>query len=804
MKTRYITLLTLFVLGVALGPAQAQSMRSGAPPAQLPAFGGSLAVGGDEVLVGSARSGSAAGEIYRYTRSADGAWVESARLRASDGMAGDNFGRAMALHGALLVVGATGHANTTGAGYVFERDTQGNWAERGRLMPEDAVEGMAFGRAMGVAGDFVLMAAAGRNKQTGAVYVFRNQGGAWKQHSMFSAAETVEGDLFGLSLAADGEWAVVGSPVREKGTGAVYLFKYDPATDAWTEHTELQVDGLEENAQFGAALMLTQGYLFVGAPGVKGFTGAVYMFHYDSESGIWQPMPTLVPFDSMSRLGFGAAFGANENQVLVGAQGANNFGGIVYVLSGDSQSQVWTGASKLRGSTTESGHGFGSFVAVNGNVAAVGSPGADGGEGIATIFERRADTGVWEEKNIVYTEIVGMDAITGAKVDCSDGKAQSFQCQKVDLLSFLPVQEMSGKRGTHLNDIWGWTDPTTGKEYALVGRNNGTSFVDVSNPNQPLYVGDLPKTNTSPASTWRDIKVYKDHAYVVADNAAEHGMQVFDLRQLRDVKPADMPVTFEPTARYTNIHSAHNVVINEETGFAYTVGNSSGGETCGGGLHMIDIREPAQPTFAGCFSDPTTGRASTGYSHDAQCVVYRGPDTEYQGKEICLGSNETALSIADVSDKKNPKAISRASYPNVGYSHQGWLTEDQRHFLMNDELDESAGSVPTTRTLIWDVQDLDDPQLIKEFQHSVQAIDHNLYIKGNLVYESNYLSGLRILDITDVENPIEWGHFDTTPTEDGNNFGGSWSNYPYFKSGIVVLTSMYEGLFVIKARDLDI
>jgi choice-of-anchor B domain-containing protein len=125
---------------------------------------------------------------------------------------------------------------------------------------------------------------------------------------------------------------------------------------------------------------------------------------------------------------------------------------------------------------------------------------------------------------------------------------------------------------------------------------------------------------------------------------------------------------------YRRVNSVHNIVINEESGFAYAVGASSGGETCGGGLHMIDIREPKNPQFAGCFSDPQTGRASTGYSHDAQCVMYRGPDERYSGREICLGANETALSIADVTDKANPQALSRASYPNVAYSHQGWLT----------------------------------------------------------------------------------------------------------------------------------
>jgi choice-of-anchor B domain-containing protein len=274
---------------------------------------------------------------------------------------------------------------------------------------------------------------------------------------------------------------------------------------------------------------------------------------------------------------------------------------------------------------------------------------------------------------------------------------------------------------------------------------------------------------------------------------------VFDLTQLRDVKSP--PAKFTETAHYDRIHSAHNIVMNEESGFAYVVGASMGGETCGGGLHMIDVREPKNPKFAGCFSDTRTGNARTGYSHDAQCIKYHGPDQEFVGREICFGSNETALSIADVTDKANPKPISTAAYPNVAYLHQGWVSDDHRHLYMNDEGDELAGSVARTRTLVWDISDLEDPILVKEYLGETAATDHNLYVKGNYVYESNYVSGLRILDISDPANPVEAGYFDTVPWgEDKPGFAGSWSNYPYFASGIVVVTSMHEGVFVVRYK----
>src|SRR5690606_9195402 len=226
-------------------------------------------------------------------------------------------------------------------------------------------------------------------------------------------------------------------------------------------------------------------------------------------------------------------------------------------------------------------------------------------------------------------------------------------------------------------DVWGWTDSHTGREYALMGLANGTAFVDVTDPVHPVYLGKLPTHTT--ATVWRDVKVYADYAFIVSE-ADKHGMQVFDLARLRDVAPTQGPVTFEADAHYGRVGQSHNVAINEDTGFAYIVGNREA-EGCNGGLHMVNIQDPLNPTFAGCF-------AEDGYTHDVQCVVYDGPDAEHQGKEICFASNEDTVTIVDVTDKQSPVMLSQAIYPNHAYTHQGWLTEDHRTFIGNDELDE--------------------------------------------------------------------------------------------------------------------
>ncbi|MGI9039422.1 MAG: choice-of-anchor B family protein [Gemmatimonadota bacterium] len=381
---------------------------------------------------------------------------------------------------------------------------------------------------------------------------------------------------------------------------------------------------------------------------------------------------------------------------------------------------------------------------------------------------------------------------------CVNGVADGFACDGVDLLGQVPLLDLEpGNSNSALaNDIWGWTDETTGNDYVLVGRQDGVSIVDVTDPLSPRPIGRLP--GATGASTWRDIKVYRDHAYVVADGAGDHGVQVFDLRRLRGV--AEFTV-FTEDVRYDGVSSVHNIVINEATGYAYAVGSNSGGETCGGGLHMIDIRTPASPMFAGCFASAGTGRAGTGYTHDAQCVVYDGPDEAHVGREICIGSNETAIVIADVTDKGAPAGLSTASYPDAAYVHQGWLTPDHRYFLQDDELDELADSAAgMTRLLVWDVSDLDDPVLAQEYFGPTPAVDHNLYVRGDLAYYSNYTYGIRIVDVSSPAQPAERGHFDTHPASDAPGFSGSWSNYPFFDNGVIAVSSSHDGLFLLQLQ----
>jgi len=389
-------------------------------------------------------------------------------------------------------------------------------------------------------------------------------------------------------------------------------------------------------------------------------------------------------------------------------------------------------------------------------------------------------------KNKIFTIIATLATVfIYAQTPCVGGMAGGYPCSGYDMQAHFSPGQMNADRA---NDSWGWTDPDDGAEYALIALDNGTAFFDISTPTSPVYLGKLPTHTTS--TIWRDVKVYNNYAFIVSE-AGGHGMQVFDLTRLRDV--LSPPETFTEDAHYDEFGSAHNIAINEDTGYAYVVGTS----TFNGGYHFIDISDPLNPAAAGGYGDD-------GYCHDAQIVVYNGPDTDYVGQEILFGANASIFAITDVTDKNNPTTISSNSYPDTGYTHQGWLTEDQRYWLLGDEGDEFDFGF-NTRTVIFDLLDLDNPQVLFEYFGSTPAVDHNGYVKGDKFYLSNYSASLRVMDISDIANSnmSEIAYFDDFPQNNNANYSGAWNVYPFFESGNIVISGT-SGFTLVIESDLGI
>jgi choice-of-anchor B domain-containing protein len=380
----------------------------------------------------------------------------------------------------------------------------------------------------------------------------------------------------------------------------------------------------------------------------------------------------------------------------------------------------------------------------------------------------------------------GSSALRAAAQPCVGGMVDIYPCDNVVLTSHLSLAEL-GSQGT--SDNWGWTDPMTGTEYAILASVESTIFVNLADPENPIVVGNLPTHGNS--TIVRDLKVYQNHAFIVADTSG-HGMQVFDLTELRNV--AAPPVTFSETFHYDGIDEAHNIALNETTAFAYLVA----GDTCSGGMHMLDVSIPTAPSFVGCYTD-------AGSIHDAVCFIYSGPDTEHQGAEICIAADLSGLvNIVDVTDKSSPASLAFAAYGPASISHQGWISDDQRYYFHGDEGDEGGGQV--TRTYVWDIQDLDNPTLAGTHSATTLATDHNQYVRGNHLYQANYRAGLRVLEFGDlsVGEMTEVAFLDSRPGQDDSSFGGAWSVYPFFASGQIIFTDTQQGLFVVELPGLSV
>jgi len=725
---------------------------------------------------------------------------KSAELISPNPLSGDDFGFSMAVHDNYLLIGAPGSDNGNGAVYLYRKESTEEWALvktfENPNATNDPSQSQKFGYNVELNDKYIAIASPFFNDGVVFLYDFN------PDSESFTNARTVPmktvdvrklGDVegcyaagpdkfgFGVSMSFNNNKLLIGS-LKD----FVHLIEFKNGLISSTNISIPQEEDNDKNkTRFGQSVYVGDSNIYISALEHNNGQGKVFVYPYldttsKTDDNPWTNFYTIQPTDLVENSYFGYRFSELNDQLIIST--FNNSG--LYLYNRNPFNNKFALKEIIRNDNYDRLDYFGRNIALINNALITDAYYAD-----ELVLYDNFSTNRGSYQNL---STKGPILSVKSKIECTGGTAGSYDCNNIDLMSFMDKTEIGGGNSTSLNDIWGWTDSVSNKEYALVGMSNGTSFVDISDPENPIYVGRL-ATHTS-NSTWRDIKVYNDYAFIVSE-ASGHGMQVFDLTQLRTYSGS--PITFSHSAHYNEFGNAHNIFINEDTGFAYAIGTS----TCGpGGLHIVDISNPTLPAKSACVSDPNTGRNNTGYVHDVQCVVYNGPDSAYVGKEICFGSNETRVWIADVStktdDSSGQKTIGLGSYDSQ-YTHQGWLTEDHKYFIVNDELDEYYGNVSRTRTLIWNVEDLSNPTLQSSYTGPTPSIDHNNYIIGDYVYMSHYTSGLRILNISDINNPTEEGFFDVYPSNNNSSFDGTWSNYPYFDSGMIVVTGIDEGLYIL-------
>jgi choice-of-anchor B domain-containing protein len=412
-----------------------------------------------------------------------------------------------------------------------------------------------------------------------------------------------------------------------------------------------------------------------------------------------------------------------------------------------------------------------------------------------------------QQKSVNLSSLTLMQSKQSAAT-CTAGKSAGYSCSNMSLLAHLPLHEFAGSPAS-ANDIWGHIDLNDNKEYALIGLRNGISVVDLTKPDSPRIVGSI----AGASSTWRDIKVYQYYdasssrwkAYAYSTTEAAEGLSIIDLTNL--------PNTISLVQRQATDLSAHNIYISnidyqlnialeDATPQVHIMGSKN---------HFGALRSYAlsDPLTLGATYSPTFANKSDDYTHDASSLLIKDQRAQTDctqatelGCLLMLDFNEKEMRLWDHTNVNQADQLSSSTYPNAEYTHSGWWSEDKQFVIVHDELDEQRHSLLTTIN-IFDISSLTNPQLAGTWTGPTRAIDHNGFVRGNRYYMSNYERGMTVLDISDPAAPLEVGYFDTYPVSDNAAFNGAWGVYPFLPSGIILVSDINSGLFILQDETLQ-
>ena len=394
-----------------------------------------------------------------------------------------------------------------------------------------------------------------------------------------------------------------------------------------------------------------------------------------------------------------------------------------------------------------------------------------------------------------------LQATARAAEDCVQGSAGQFPCRNVDFLAQIPLNEFTSQPTSAAN-VWGFVDLNDDREYAVVGLNDGTAVVEVTDPVSPRQVVTIPG-NSSP---WREVKIYqyfdagsnryRAYAYVSTE-APNSGLQVIDLSGLP--ANASLATTLSDTGSQhtvyvSNIDYATNLALPGAEAFLYVAGSDIGT----GAWRVYSLANPASPQFM------RAAPAGTQYVHDATSLLITDARTAQCGAghdpcEVYVDFNENTVDLWDVTDKAAPILLSSTTYSDASYTHSGWPTADQRHIFVHDETEELFNGL-FTQIYTMNVDDLRNPFIVASYQGPDTTTDHNGYVKNGFLYVSHYRRGLAVFDASDPTQLREVANLDTflEPTDNLAGTDGAWGVYPFFPSGTVVISDISNGLFVLR------
>ncbi|MCK9407724.1 MAG: choice-of-anchor B family protein [Bacteroidetes bacterium] len=342
---------------------------------------------------------------------------------------------------------------------------------------------------------------------------------------------------------------------------------------------------------------------------------------------------------------------------------------------------------------------------------------------------------------------------------------------------------------SNYSEVWGWTDTIKNKEYAFIGTKYGTSIVDISvKPIKEVSFLMGPTSNYN----YHEFRTYKNYLYIGAegtDVTRRAGIQIIDLSTLPDsasFKKVYVWIdTNSTTGSITKYYRAHTISV--EKNFLYINGGNDFG-----GTKVLDITDPLNPRQVGSY-----GKGNNPYVHDS----FIRNDTLYAAA-IGVGR----LDIVDFTVKghyhqlTSSKVISKTPTVPEGRTHQVWLSEDGKTMFVATE--GSSANFPFNLH-IYNISDKTNPVQIATWTSSPMKSIHNVFVKGDFIYIAYYSDGFRVLDISNPSIPIEVAYYRTYSPAISNPpvFAGAWGVYPYFPSGLVVVSDMNTGLYVLNVKE---
>lgn len=394
-------IVSLFALGNIVAAKQAALTSKLAPAgnvteiqflaqdgAESDRFGHSVSVDGDVAILSAPyndENGNYAGAAYLFRDDGSG-WQQEQKITANDGAETDLFGYSVAVSGNFAIVGALGDddlGTSSGAAYLFRYDGT-NWIQEQKITASDGAEADLFGVSVAISGDYAIVGALGDDdlgSSSGSAYLFAYDGSSWVEEQKINASDGAEFDGFGTSVALDGEVILIGAPGDDdngSNSGAAYLFRDDGVTQSLQQ--EQKITGSASGDDFGRSVSVKGDYAIVGAPHhdhLATDSGAAYLFGYDGTA--WQLVQSKITANDGAESDlFGYSVSLVDEYVVVAApkqdvNGADS--GALYLFAYLATS--WTETDKITPFLGAESDLFGYTLSVSGDSLLVGAPAFD-------------------------------------------------------------------------------------------------------------------------------------------------------------------------------------------------------------------------------------------------------------------------------------------------------------------------------------------------------------------------------------------------------------------------------------------